>query len=81
MSTVKPITASSDQSVRDVLQAILDRADHFSGVIIVAQGKDGEEYLRSSKMKLREKVGLFVFFQAYIMSLYNIVYDDKNDGE
>lgn len=74
-----PITKPTDSSVREVLQTMLDRADDFSTVMILAMDKSGEEHCRSSKSTYKEKAVLFTFFQAYIMSLYNIVNSDKYD--
>lgn len=74
-----PITNPTDKSVREVLQTMLDRADDFSMVMVVAMDKTGEEHCRSSKSSYKEKATLFAFFQAYIMSLYNIVKSDKYD--
>lgn len=78
-AAVHSIKAPQEKSVRETLQAMMDRADEFRGVIVVAQRHDNEEFLRSSRMELKDKAALNVFFQAYIMSLYRIVYEDKND--
>lgn len=71
-----PIASQADRSVREILQHMLDRADEFTGVVVVANCKNGEQYLRSSKQNCKEKSYLLAFFQAWVMGIFRIQYDE-----
>ena len=73
-ATVEPvaITAKADQSVEHVLKEMADRADHFSGVIVIAKNKDGGRYMMTSRMSGEDKAGLFCFFQAYLNDIFKV---------
>lgn len=74
----KPVAIESqmDKSVKEILQHMLDRADEFTGVVVVANCKNGEQYLRSSKQNCKEKSYLLAFFQALVMEIFRIQYDE-----
>lgn len=73
---VVSITVKKELSVKEILQHMLDRADEFTGVVVVANCKNGEQYLRSSKIDCRDKSYLLAFFQSWVMGIFKIHYDD-----
>ena len=70
------VAEHKEKSVREILQHMLDRADEFTGVVVAANCKNGEQYLRSSKIDLREKSYLLAFFQSWVLGIFKIHYDD-----
>lgn len=64
----KPISLiqRKDESVKNTIQEMLDRAEHFAGVVIIAQNKDGTQYLRISDMSSQMKASCYCLFQAFI---------------
>lgn len=74
----KPVAINSqtEKSVKEILQHMLERADEFTGVVVVANCKNGEQYLRSSKQNCKEKSYLLAFFQAWVMGIFKIHYDE-----
>lgn len=73
--TIKAVPSIEDKTVRETLQHMLDRADEFTGVVVAANCKNGEQYLRSSKIGLQEKASILCFVQAWVMGIFNIQYD------
>lgn len=56
--------------MKSTLQEMVDRQEHFAGVVVIARNKDGSQYLRISTMSSEMKAGLFCLFQAFINDLY-----------
>lgn len=74
----KPIELKSvaEKTVRETLEHMLERADEFTGVIVAANCRNGEQYLKSSKIGLPEKSSLLCFIQAWVMGIFKIQYED-----
>ncbi len=75
-ATVTSITEKKERSVKEILQHMLDRHEEFTGVVVVANCKNGEQYLRSSKIDCRDKSYLLAFFQAWVVGIFRIHYDE-----
>lgn len=58
------------RGVRKTLEEMLERAEHFDGVIVIALNQDGSQFLRGSLMNLAEKSLLLAFAQSWLSSLF-----------
>lgn len=52
------------------LKSMLDRAEHFDGVIVIATSSDGTQFLRCSRMGIAEKSYLMAFAQSWLTGLF-----------
>ena len=75
---ITAITKPDDDSVKKTLQEMVDRQDLFQSVIIIANNKNGSQFLKASRMSDMERSVLFCLFQAYITDLFRM---QESDGE
>ncbi len=69
---IKPEDRS--RSVKDTLQSMLDRADNFDGVVVLALNKDSSQYMVTSNMSHIEKSFLCAFFNSFVSQWFSDVY-------
>lgn len=56
-----------DPSVKETLQSMLDRSDHFQGVIVIALNKDESQFMMTSNMNAQQKSFLMAFAQNFFL--------------
>lgn len=59
------------------LKEMLDRAEHFEHVIVIAMNKDGTQYLSASHASMIQKSFLIAFAQAWLTRWFDSMYEDK----